>query len=559
MVAGLLGVGLAGVGVSLTRRAWAQGKDRDGWSSTHGNARRWVYSCAMTVDGKIQSMRTTTAFALLAFSLSFAAFGQTPWTTFAKNAHHNASSITAAQPLESIHWQTPVDLDPDYLGRRGGVFQGGTGELLIHYGTPLITAANTVIVPVKTGLTGGFKVTARTASTGVLVWSTPTDYLLPPSHGWTPVFGPALTSERLYFPGAGGTVVFRESPDSATGAEGLLVFYGLAAYQANPTGFSDTVYINTPLTTDSKGNIYFGFLVSGTSPLPGLVSGIARIGADGTGTWIPVTTAADDPGMTEVPYNCAPALSPDSSILYIAVSNGSAGYLVALNSTTLAPMAHVQLIDPKSGEYSWVYDDSSASPTVGPDGDVYYGVLETPFPENNDRGWMLHFSAGLAQTKTPGAFGWDETASVVPALMVSSYTGSSSYLLMTKYNNYADIGTGNGENKIAILDPNATETDPITGVMVMNEVLTILGVTPDPPLPGVKEWCINSAAVDIPGKSIMANSEDGNLYRWDLTTNTFSQKIALTAGIGEAYTPTVIGVDGTVYAINDAILFAIGN
>ena len=29
--------------------------------------------------------------------------------------------------------------------------------------------------------------------------------------------------------------------------------------------------------------------------------------------------------MTEVPYNCAPALSPDSSILYIAVSNGSAG------------------------------------------------------------------------------------------------------------------------------------------------------------------------------------------------------------------------------------------
>jgi hypothetical protein len=35
--------------------------------------------------------------------------------------------------------------------------------------------------------------------------------------------------------------------------------------------------------------------------------------------------------------------------------------------------------------------------------------------------------------------------------------------------------------------------------------------------------------------------------------------VALTAGIGEAYTPTVIGVDGTVYAINDAIMFATGN
>jgi hypothetical protein len=142
--------------------------------------------------------------------------------------------------------------------------------------------------------------------------------------------------------------------------------------------------------------------------------------------------------------------------------------------------------------------------------------------------------------------------------MVPSYAGTSRYLVMTKYNNYADIGTGNGENKIAILDPNATETDPITGVTVMNEVLTILGPTPNPP-EGVKEWCINSAAVDIPGKSVLANSEDGNLYRWDLTTNTLSQKVALTAGIGEAYTPTAIGVDGTVYAINDAILFAVGN
>jgi hypothetical protein len=32
----------------------------------------------------------------------------------------------------------------------------------------------------------------------------------------------------------------------------------------------------------------------------------------------------------------------------------------------------------------------------------------------------------------------------------------------------------------------------------------------------------------------------------------------LSSGIGEAYTPTVIGSDGTAYAINDAILFAIG-
>ena len=133
---------------------------------------------------------------------------------------------------------------------------------------------------------------------------------------------------------------------------------------------------------------------------------------------------------------------------------------------------------------------------------------------------------------------------------------------MTKYNNYAGVGTGNGKNRIAILDPNATEKDPIIpSTLVMNEVLTILGVTPDPGagIPGaVKEWCINTAAVDPFTKSILANSEDGKLYRWDLTSNSFTEKITLSTGIGEAYTPTLIGSDGTAYAINDAVLDAIG-
>ncbi len=123
-------------------------------------------------------------------------------------------------------------------------------------------------------------------------------------------------------------------------------------------------------------------------------------------------------------------------------------------------------------------DDSSASPTVGPDGDVYYGVLESSCCLNDDRGWLLHFDRALTQTKTPGAFGWDTTASVVPATLVPSYQGASSYLVFTKYNNYIGVGPGgNGQNKIAVLDPNSTETDPITGATVMLEVITILGPT----------------------------------------------------------------------------------
>jgi hypothetical protein len=74
----------------------------------------------------------------------------------------------------------------------------------------------------------------------------------------------------------------------------------------------------------------------------------------------------------------------------------------------------------------------------------------------------------------------------------------------------------------------------------------------------VREWCINTAAIDPVTKSVIANSEDGSVYRWNLTTNKLSQTIKLSGGIGEAYTPTVIGADGTVYAINDAVLDAIG-
>ncbi len=203
---------------------------------------------------------------------------------------------------------------------------------------------------------------------------------------------------------------------------------------------------------------------------------------------------------------------------------------------------------------------------VGPDGDVYYGVLENTICSHNDRGWMLHFNSTLTQTKIPGSFGWDDTPSVVPASLVPSYRGSSSYLILVKYNNYAGVGTGDGVNRLAVLDPNATQTDEYSGALpaaqVMQEALTVAGVTPEPQ-PGfpnaVREWCINTAAIDPVSKSAFVNSEDGVMYRWDFTTNTLAQSLRLTAGLGEAYTPTLIGADGTVYAINDATLFAIGN
>ena len=482
-------------------------------------------------------------------STSLATWVREAWPTFAHSSHHDGRSAFAAQSLTRVRWSTPVDLAPP----------GGGGALYIHYGSPLVTPGDTVIVPVKTTSGGDFVVEGHRGHDGALLWKIPTDYILP-SAGWIPLCGPTLTPGfDLVIPAIGGTVLRVSDVDATPHAFVRQAFYGLANYFAKPGDYDSNVQINTPIVSDDAGNVYFGFIVLGSTPI-GLQSGIARIGADGAGSWVPAGTAAGDPYVAQIVDNCAPALSQDGTILYAGFRDGGGGgYLVGLDAATLSLVWRVRLKDPMSGGDALLFDLGTASPCVGPDGDVYFGVLENPFGANHVRGWMLHYDATLAVTKMPGDFGWDNTASIVPAAAVPLYTGSSNYLLVTKYNNYA-VGGGDGINKIAVLDPNASQVDPQTGATVMKEVITMPGPTPDPgggPL-AVKEWCINNIAVDPRTKSAMANSEDGTLYRWDFTTNTLSQKVVLTSGIGEAYTPTVIGVDGTVYAINDAILFAVG-
>jgi hypothetical protein len=454
-----------------------------------------------------------------------------------------------AQPLNAVHWSAVIDSS------------GGTGG---HYGAPVITASNTVITGVITN--NGVQVSAFDGATGKLKYTVPTDYVFPFTP-WRIVFQPVLTpgpsGPRLYFPGAGGTVYYIDNVDSDGPSTPVQeCFYtDLATYNSNALTFRTNVFINTPITADTNGTIFFGFVPQGTPPPPLNTNavGFARIDSAGHASWVLAPVAASDSISTNVAYSSAPALSADGATLYVVLGS-SHPYLLGLNSITLATQYRTVLRDPRSANYADVRVQSTASPLVGPDGDVYIGIFANP--DNASRGFLLHFSGDLQTNKLPGGFGWDNTPAIVPTNMVSSYTGTSRYLLFSKYNNYYNAGTdGDGINKIAILDPNVAQLDPhafSAGLAEMREVLVVVGCTTDGIYPSVREWCINAAAVDPANRSVYMPSEDGRLYRWDLSLNSLSEAINLPLAIGEPYVPVTIAPDGTIYTLNAAKLFAIG-
>src|SRR5882757_7536944 len=256
----------------------------------------------------IQPRLTAALFASLTCAFfpqnSFAQAGG--WLTHAHDAQHSAVSSVSSQPLTTIHWHAPVDLNPP------------TGEIFIHYGSPLATAANTVIVPVKTG-SNSFRIEAHDGATGKRLWAQNTSYSAP-SAGFMPGLGPALSGDQLFVPDSAGRVLVRKSPDSSTGIAGHLYFYGRNNYQADPQAYEQNVQINTPLTTDANGNVFFGFLVLGSTPI-GLKSGLARITPNGHGSWVSAAAISGDPAITKVAMSSVPALSSDGSRLYVAVDS----------------------------------------------------------------------------------------------------------------------------------------------------------------------------------------------------------------------------------------------
>lgn len=494
--------------------------------------------------------RRVLSFALFVALATLAVSGQRArrvgWLTHGGNAQHDGIAPARSNDLRRVAWSTPLDLNPQYNG----------DILYAHYGSPVVTADNVVVVPVKTGATSGFRIEARNGRTGALLWQEATDYVAPP-HGWFPTLGPTLVDNAVAYARKAGWVQFRDLGALSTGPK-TICFYGMANYQQSPAAYDDAVRISSPLVTDSEGSVFFTYRVTGDNPL-GLQGGVAVVRRNGTSAYIEGSQASGG-DYVRPKLNAAPAVFKGVVYAVLKKASGSEGGLVGLRVDDLQPLYKTPLLDPRNGGPANVDDDGTSCPTVGGDGDVYFGVLENPFGSHHYRGWLLHFDRTLATTKTPGSFGWDDTPSLVPSQSVPGYTGTSKYLVLTKYNNYA--GAGDGVNKIALLDPNATQTDAFSNATVMKEIYSQVGPTADwertANFPNaVREWCVNTAAVDAQGKCVLVNNEDGVLYRWNLVTNELDQSIRLNSGVGQAYTPTVIGPNGTVYAVSNAQLYAV--
>jgi BACON domain-containing protein len=302
-------------------------------------------------------------------------------------------------------------------------------------------------------------------------------------------------------------------------------------------------------------------------------------------------------GSQRAGLNIAPAVAPDGTIYTAsrAQLDGLQAYLIAVKSDfsgprwaaplqnrlndgcgVLVPMGPTNStpnacrlgatmgVDPTTNApgSGQIFDESSSSPVVLPDGSVIFGALTS---YNAQRGHMFKFdSAGNFQ----GAydFGWDSTPAV--------YSHHGTYSIVLKDNHY-DTGLycsggsaicqtlPQGPYYITQLDPNlnvewkfqSTNTESCT--RTASGALSCKTTNPD----GF-EWCINMPAVDVNG-NVYVTSEDGNLYVIPQgnsgTFTTPTANLFLNLAIGAAYTPLSIGPDGKLYTQNDGHLFVVGN
>jgi hypothetical protein len=211
-----------------------------------------------------------------------------------------------------------------------------------------------------------------------------------------------------------------------------------------------------------------------------------------------------------------------------------------------------------------VLDDSSSTPTVAPDGSVFYGAYAR---YNYAQGHLMHFSAS-GQFLGAFGFGWDITPGI--------YRHDGTYSVVIKNNHYGEVGSYCNDPALCPEDRNATnpispeqyfitQLGPDLSIEWSFQSLNTLScrreqngaITCVSDHPHGFEWCVNAPVIDVNGV-VYANSEDGNLYAIQ-QGGTLRQRIFQQLALGAAYTPASLGSDGKVYTQNAGHLFVVGH
>jgi hypothetical protein len=213
-----------------------------------------------------------------------------------------------------------------------------------------------------------------------------------------------------------------------------------------------------------------------------------------------------------------------------------------------------------------VVDDSSSSPTIAPDGSIYYGAYSR---YNWAQGHMFRFSAN-GDFLNAFNFGWDNTPAIYPHGGTFSVIFKNNHYGGTGFGSYCDDPNWCPERSVpnsSLLGPEAYFVSSFTPNLNLewsfqNTNTQSCTRNPDGSVtcvsdhPNGFEWCVNAAVVDSNG-TVYANSEDGNLYAIGqggvLVQNIFQQ-----LAIGAAYTPASIDGNGRIYSQNDGHLFVVG-
>ncbi len=440
---------------------------------------------------------------------------------------------------------------------------------------------------------------------------------------WEPVFHPALSGDFVYVPSAQGQVVKLRKSDGSVAAT-INPFTGSSA----PTGSTDIFVASPLSADKSGNVYYNAIKLSHSQPwdqdvvdswlvkispqdqaskvsfsvlTPGAPSGTDTTCkvqfADSQLPWPPTPDAV--PGTTQCGsqrpgINVAPAIAPNGTIY--TVSRGHFvtrySYLIAINPNltlkwaaslrdrlndgcgVLLPIggpggcqvgAHLG-VDPGTNEPGpgRVLDDSTASPTVAPDGSV---VIGTYTRYNWDQGHLMKFSStGQFQGAYP--FGWDVTPGI--------YAHDATYSIVLKDNHYSDSGSYCDVEAYCPADRTAThpnypeayfitQLNPSMGIEWQWQNTNPLSCSRDSSgnvtcvndHPNGFEFCVNVMAIAGDG-TVFANSEDGNMYAVR-QGGTIRDHIFQQLALGAAYTPAAIASDGKIISQNAGHLYVLGN